>query len=77
MHILFLGKGENKIYKLSNVSKLIAPVVNIKLYGDSLDALSMHNFTIKGHISSPMLNGRSEGHTFLTTAIVYTSGNED
>ena len=24
-----------------------------------------------------MLNGRSDGHTFLTTAIVYTSGREE
>jgi len=46
-------------------------------YGGSFEELSLCTFTIKGQINCPMHNGRSEGHTFLTTAVVYTSGNED
>ena len=46
-------------------------------YGGSLEELCLCTFTIKGEINCAKLNGRSEGHTFLTTAIVYTSGNED
>ena len=45
--------------------------------GESLEVFFLCIFTIKGQIHYPMSNGRSGNHTFLTTAIVYTSANED
>ena len=51
---------------------------NILNIGGSLKALFLCNFAIKGENHCQMPNGRSECHTFLTTAVVYTSAvNED
>ena len=67
--------GDSLEYNHNKMSINSTP--HLSKYGGSLEELCLCTFTIKGEINCPKLNGRSEGHTFLPTAIVYTSGNED
>ena len=62
---------EQNHFNILHQQPILSPMAVVQMH------FSMHHFTIKGHVPSPMLNGRSDGHTFLTTAIVYSSGNED